>query len=667
MGKATVGPGVYSATYSNIPVYEFQFGQDLKEHVMRRRHDDWINATHILKAAGFDKPARTRILEREVQKDVHEKVQGGYGKYQGTWVPLEAGQALAHRNLVYEKIRTIFEFVPGNESPPPAPKHTTNKPKVPKKPAVPKFHSMPTSNRLSHDSYDNISAQLNDDDELPDDTTVASASFMDEDDRYDVSQHSTGHRKRKREQDIPLTSISDQNHIAYSDELLDYFMLSQDNEIANRPEPPPNFQPNWVIDSEGHTAMHWACAMGDVEVIKQLKRFSADMSCQNHRGETPLMRAVLFTNCYDKQTMPRVLQEVLGTIDAVDFNGYTVIHHAAAMTAHKVKLQCARYYLDVILNKLIETNEQAEIRDFLDIQDAVGNTACHIAASNRARKCVRALMGRGASTDMPNNEGVTAQELIQELNSTRRERNLAASSSPFAPDSQRRISFQEPILDGISRHTVPHHSEAAMTVESKVTPLILDKFQDLARSFDEELIDRDNSEKEAKRILHSTHIELAQIREQMEALLTQEEDDGTRARELDELARAKQNILSLVEQQQQLRLAAALQQHEESLVNGHGAPNDGDGVEPKLDLLQLLEAQQHKRAALVDEYANALSLAGMGEKGDVYRRLTGRCLGLPDDQVDAQLDGLLTILEEERIEAEARGSIDPVLIDGVGA
>jgi hypothetical protein len=55
--------------------------------VMRRRGDDWINATHILKAAGFDKPARTRILEREVQKETHEKVQGGYGKYQG---PLES-------------------------------------------------------------------------------------------------------------------------------------------------------------------------------------------------------------------------------------------------------------------------------------------------------------------------------------------------------------------------------------------------------------------------------------------------------------------------------------------------------------------------------------------------------------------------------------------------
>jgi hypothetical protein len=51
--------------------------------VMRRREDGWLNATQILKVAGFDKPQRTRVLERDVQKDTHEKVQGGYGKYQG--------------------------------------------------------------------------------------------------------------------------------------------------------------------------------------------------------------------------------------------------------------------------------------------------------------------------------------------------------------------------------------------------------------------------------------------------------------------------------------------------------------------------------------------------------------------------------------------------------
>ena len=67
-------------TVIKVPVFEFNVEGS---HVMRRRADDWINATHILKVADFDKPARTRILEREVQKGVHEKVQGGYGKYQG--------------------------------------------------------------------------------------------------------------------------------------------------------------------------------------------------------------------------------------------------------------------------------------------------------------------------------------------------------------------------------------------------------------------------------------------------------------------------------------------------------------------------------------------------------------------------------------------------------
>jgi len=51
--------------------------------VMRRRTDDLVNATQILKVAEFDKPQRTRILEKEIQRGTHEKVQGGYGKYQG--------------------------------------------------------------------------------------------------------------------------------------------------------------------------------------------------------------------------------------------------------------------------------------------------------------------------------------------------------------------------------------------------------------------------------------------------------------------------------------------------------------------------------------------------------------------------------------------------------
>ena len=143
-----------------VPVFEFNVEGN---HVMRRRHDNWINATHILKVADYDKPQRTRILEREVQKGVHEKVQGGYGKYQGqtlleglvvwqsyadarhsgTWVPLHDGRVLAERNHVLQKLRPLFDYVPGDISPPQAPKHATNKPKLPKPAQLIKKQSAP--------------------------------------------------------------------------------------------------------------------------------------------------------------------------------------------------------------------------------------------------------------------------------------------------------------------------------------------------------------------------------------------------------------------------------------------------------------------------------------------------------------------------------------------
>jgi hypothetical protein len=78
--EAAAAPRIFQATYSGVPVYEMLCKSVA---VMRRQSDSYLNATQILKVAGFDKPQRTRILEREVQIGQHEKVQGGYGKYQG--------------------------------------------------------------------------------------------------------------------------------------------------------------------------------------------------------------------------------------------------------------------------------------------------------------------------------------------------------------------------------------------------------------------------------------------------------------------------------------------------------------------------------------------------------------------------------------------------------
>lgn len=468
-----------------------------------------------------------------------------------------------------------------------------------------------------------------------------------------MSQPSTGHRKRKRD-DQPVPTLHEQNHTAYADDLLDYFMLSQAEEPATRPEPPPNFQPDWHIDQDSHSAMHWACAMGDIDVMKQLKRFNANELARNVRGETPLMRAVLFTNCHDKQTFPKMVHELFTTVEAVDYCGATVIHHCAAITSSKIKLQCARYYLDVILNKLSETKESEEVQRILDIPDMDGNTAIHIAAKNKSRKCVRALIGRGASTDIPNAEGFTAEELIQDMNTSQRDpRRHQASSSPFAPESQRHISFYEPIMEHeqrSSRHTKTHHSEAAMTMESKVTPLILEKFHDLAKSFDEELIDRDHSEKEARRILNGTDAELRVLRKQISDLDAAEDSPDVLAAEEAELEAEKQAILSLIEQQQQLRLASSIQQ-EESMLNGHhmgSSPSSSpDESQEKVDLFLRLEEERRKRQELVDEYANAMAMAGMGEKGELYRKVVTKCLGLREEEVDAQVDSLIAVLEED--------------------
>ncbi|TPX54405.1 hypothetical protein PhCBS80983_g05946 [Powellomyces hirtus] len=88
-----VREGLYEATYSNVTVYEMASPNGVG--VMRRKTDSWLNATHILKAAGMEKSRRTKVLEREIHQGEHEKIQGGYGKYQGTWIPLYRARELA--------------------------------------------------------------------------------------------------------------------------------------------------------------------------------------------------------------------------------------------------------------------------------------------------------------------------------------------------------------------------------------------------------------------------------------------------------------------------------------------------------------------------------------------------------------------------------------------
>ncbi|KAI1442089.1 apses-domain-containing protein [Annulohypoxylon stygium] len=105
-------PQIYSAVYSGTDVYEMEVNGVA---VMRRREDSWLNATQILKVANIDKGKRTKILEKEIQTGEHEKVQGGYGKYQGTWIKFERGVEVCRQYGVEQLLHPLLTYDMGQD------------------------------------------------------------------------------------------------------------------------------------------------------------------------------------------------------------------------------------------------------------------------------------------------------------------------------------------------------------------------------------------------------------------------------------------------------------------------------------------------------------------------------------------------------------------------
>ncbi|KAI0149250.1 hypothetical protein BJ166DRAFT_565637 [Pestalotiopsis sp. NC0098] len=110
--KSHTASQIYSASYSSVEVYEMEVNGIA---VMRRRGDSWLNATQILKVAGVDKGKRTKILEKEIQTGEHEKVQGGYGKYQGTWIKFERGVQVCQQYGVEDVLRPLLTYDMGQD------------------------------------------------------------------------------------------------------------------------------------------------------------------------------------------------------------------------------------------------------------------------------------------------------------------------------------------------------------------------------------------------------------------------------------------------------------------------------------------------------------------------------------------------------------------------
>ncbi|THV05390.1 transcription factor [Dendrothele bispora CBS 962.96] len=542
---------IFKATYSGIPVYEMMCKGIA---VMRRRSDAWLNATQILKVAGFDKPQRTRVLEREIQKGEHEKVQGGYGKYQGTWIPLERGLALAKQYNCESLLKPIIEFQPAAKSPPPAPKHLVSssasnrpprRPAAPEAPAAPSTVNTRSSRRQPAEpdqgsENDTLSVAGSEDGTMTPSPSEASSSSrtpspirspspggydMTPANRSRNNRHTIEDRRDSEDEARRHNGTADAR--AYGDQILEYF-ISDTNQVPQiLISPPIDFDPNMGIDDDGHTALHWACAMGRIRIVKLLLTAGADIFKVNKSGQTPLMRSVMFANNYDVRKFPELYELLHRSTLNIDNYNRTVFHHVVDVAMSKGKTHAARYYMETVLTRLADYPK--ELADVINFQDEDGETALTMAARCRSKRLVKILIDHGADPKIINGDGKSTEDYILEDERFR--------SSPVPPSRAASMSFRNahaafPALNssgnysfGLSSGDRPplHYSVAGQRASTRCVNDMTSMLDSLAASFDQELREKERDTTQAHALLTNIQAEILESQRAVGQLRTQSE------------------------------------------------------------------------------------------------------------------------------------------------
>jgi regulatory protein SWI6 len=175
-------------------------------------------------------------------------------------------------------------------------------------------------------------------------------------------------------------------------------------DLLTNPVPPSDLDIDLVIDDQGHTALHWAAALGRIQILKLLVERGADLRRLNNFGESALVRAVLVTNNYDNQTLPELLAILSDAIPLIDNRYRSILHHVAFTVGIKGRSHAARYYMECVLHRIGEL--EGDYGSIIDIQDKHGDTALNVAARFGNRNLVEQLLDVGASPNIENKAGI---------------------------------------------------------------------------------------------------------------------------------------------------------------------------------------------------------------------------------------------------------------------
>lgn len=495
------------------------------------------------------------------------------------------------------------------------------------------------------DSYESASAQYNDNESR--EHSPETASFMAEDDFLPLSQTSNASRKRKRDLEEPIVTPSDLDHTMYGDELLDYFVTAGDDPASSNilpPEPPANFDVDRPIDNLGNNALHWACAMGDVQVARDLLARGANPAAQNEGSrETPLIRAVLFTNNYDKKTFPKIVNALAGTIVERDYHGATVFHHIAETARSRGKWSCARYYCEVLINQMQEMGSNY-VQALLTSVDSRHDTAALCAIRNGCIKVATFLLNHCPEAgDIQNLKGETANEYLRALREKKPSLQQPGSSPPRVGESfSAKQSRRRRQKDAVSR--------AASFVLDKIGPLMDEGSFRLAEMYDSQMSEKDTEITEAKHALTELENQRHKIRQETFHFMAKAEDASKIPALRLEYEACLNEMESLLENKEHNIIQTEIFQQDQQASPqafrfSNNQPLSPGEIRASIPWALELNNQQNLRRRWVKEIAKLMGEAGTGEKVGKHRKLVAIATGLKEDELDSMSEELLESLQ----------------------
>lgn len=469
--------------------------------------------------------------------------------------------------------------------------------------------------------------------------------------------------------------------LRYARLILDYF-VSETNQVPSfLTFPPADFDANVVIDDDGHTALHWACAMGRLKIVRLLLSAGADVFRANGMGQTALMRSVMFTNNYDLRKFPELFELLHRSTINIDRNDRTVFHYVVDIALQKGKTHAARYYIETILARLVDYPQ--EVADILNFQDEEGETALTLAARARSKRLVKILLDNGADPKISNRDGKTAEDYILEderfresdvtmggtgpllMNNGVGDMGGASGSNSNGLGAYNNSNYPHPQHHQLlSNSSIPsfvpqlHTSETGQRTSSKSIPQVAQLLEQLATSFDKELGDTDRDLQQAVSLLSTINTEIHDSNRILNNLDTQ-------ASTLDQLSSQESNLVLELE----LKMGKRFRLGWEKWVRDEDAReisyiNSGPQsqlIQPELDLDHLIDLSRNlpldyqdqvsrKRARvgeLIEErkelfgvLARLESSAGTGIKPAQYRQLIALGCGVPIEQVEQVVESL---------------------------